>query len=125
MTVTTIGTTTYGKNVGSITVTDDSGEIAWGMQPIVFKSFNSLGQSDYSTGFTPSVALEEPLVLQPLGSTSETLLNEALAQITGTPTARRGAADPNPLTGVGSSLKRKAGNGGWMVKRVKSLTSGI
>jgi carboxyl-terminal processing protease len=61
MTVTTIGTTTYGKNVGSITIVDDSGKIKWGMQPIVFKSFNSLGQSDYSTGFTPNVEVEEPL----------------------------------------------------------------
>ena len=119
MTVNTIGTTTYGKNVGSITVTDDSSEIAWGMQPIVFKSFNSLGQSDYSTGFTPSVEVEEPLLLQPLGDTREAMLSAALAQITGTPTARQGVTDANPLTGVGSSLKRKAGAGGWMVKRAK------
>ncbi len=121
MTVATIGTTTVGKNVGSITVTDDSGEFAWGIQPIVFKSFNSLGQSDYSTGFVPSVEVEEPLVLEALGDTREALLNEALFQITGATTARRGVAGGNPLTSVGSSLQRNAGNGGWMVKRVKSL----
>ena len=65
MTVTTIGTTTYGKNVGSITITDDSGKIKWGLQPIVFKSFNTLGQSDYSTGFTPSTEVKNPLVCCP------------------------------------------------------------
>lgn len=121
MTVATIGTTTVGKNVGSITVTDDSGKFAWGIQPIVFKSFNSLGQSDYSTGFVPSVEVEEPLMLEALGDTREALLNEALFQITGATTARRGVASGNPLTSVGSSLQRNAGNGGWMVKRVKSL----
>ena len=61
MTVTTIGTTTYGKNVGSITITDDTGKIKWGMQPIVFKSYNTLGQSDYATGFTPNTTVEESI----------------------------------------------------------------
>ena len=123
MTVTTIGTTTYGKNVGSITITDDSGKIKWGMQPIVFKSYNSLGQSDYSTGFTPNTAVEESLTLLPLGDTKEALLNEALYEITGSAVAsgRRGTTSGNSLVTLGSSLQRKAG-GHSMIRQLRNLT---
>lgn len=121
MTVTTIGTTTYGKNVGSITITDDTGKIKWGMQPIVFKSFNNAGQSDYSTGFKPSIEVDEPLTLLPLGDTKEALLNEALTQIAGgTANARRAASTGNPLPQLGSSIQRKAG-GQPMIRQLKTL----
>jgi carboxyl-terminal processing protease len=121
MPVTTIGTTTYGKNVGSITITDDTGRIKWGIQPIVFKSFNSAGQSDYATGFAPTIEVEEPLTLLPLGDTREALLSTALGQISGTAaTARVGVAQVNPLAGIGSSIQRKAG-GGRMVKTMKTI----
>lgn len=110
MPVTTIGTTTTGKNVGSITITDDTGDIKWGIQPIVFKSFNAAGQSDYTAGFTPSVEIDEPLTLLPLGDTREALLGAALTQITGSTAAgRQSAASANPLSSIGSSLQRKAG----------------
>lgn len=122
MTVTTIGSTTYGKNVGSITITDDTGKIAWGMQPIVFKSYNSAGQSDYSTGFTPSVEVDESISLLPLGDTNEAMLNEALYQITGgTSGARRSARTGNTLSAVGSSIQRKAGGGHAMIRQLKTL----
>ncbi|MFD2569148.1 S41 family peptidase [Spirosoma soli] len=121
MTVTTIGTTTYGKNVGSITITDETGVIKWGMQPIVFKSFNSAGQSDYSMGFAPNFEVEEPINLLPLGDTREALLSTALSQITGTSApARQGVVNSNPLTALGSSIQRKAG-GALMVKTLKTL----
>lgn len=120
MTVTTIGTTTYGKNVGSITIVDDSGKIKWGLQPIVFKSFNSQGQSDYSAGFTPNVEVQEPLVLQPLGDVSEPLLNEALYQISGNRLARRAVTAGNSLPALGSSIQRKAG-GGRMIKTLSTF----
>lgn len=123
MTVTTIGTTTYGKNVGSITITDETGKIKWGMQPIVFKSFNNLGQSDYATGFKPTIEVEEPLNLLPLGDTREAMLAAALAQITGTSSgARAAAANANPLSSLGSSIQRKAGGqSGGMVKQLKTF----
>ncbi|WP_460961223.1 S41 family peptidase [Spirosoma litoris] len=121
MTVTTIGTTTYGKNVGSITITDDSGKIKWGMQPIVFKSYNSLGQSDYATGFTPSIEVDEPVNLLPLGDTNEDLLNTALSQISGSvASARKATSSGNPLINLGSSIQRKAG-GHSMIRELKSL----
>lgn len=121
MTVTTIGTTTYGKNVGSITITDDTGEIKWGMQPIVFKSYNSAGSSDYATGFAPNVTVEEPLSLLPLGDTKEALLSTALSQITGTSAnGRQAAGTGNPLTSLGSSIQRKVG-GYNMIRPLKTL----
>jgi C-terminal processing protease CtpA/Prc len=120
MTVTTIGGTTYGKNVGSITISDDTGKIKWGMQPIVFKSYNSAGQSDYSTGFTPNVEVDEPLTLLPLGDTNEAFLKVALGQITGSANGRQAVAARNPLLAVGSSIQRKAG-GHAMVRQLKSL----
>ncbi|GAB3558522.1 S41 family peptidase [Spirosoma fluminis] len=121
MNVITIGTTTYGKNVGSITITDDTGKINWGMQPIVFRSYNSADQSDYSTGFTPTIEVEEPINLLPLGDTREALLGTAIGQITGsTSVGRQGAINSNPLLAVGSSIQRKAG-GGRMVKALKSF----
>ncbi|GAB3640488.1 S41 family peptidase [Spirosoma arcticum] len=106
----TIGRTSYGKNVGSITIEDtENKRIKWGMQPITTKSFNKDNQSDYSTGFVPTVELREPLALKPLGDVTERYLSEALFQITGTRTARRAASDERPVTSVGSSIERKAG----------------
>lgn len=120
MTVTTIGTTTYGKNVGSITITDDTGKIKWGMQPIVFKSYNSAGSSDYSTGFTPNVQVQESISLLPLGDTNEAMLKTALAQISGTSAnGRQATVTGNPLPSIGSSLQRKAG-GRSMVRALKN-----
>lgn len=121
MTVNTIGGTTYGKNVGSITITDETGKISWGMQPIVFKSYNSANSSDYATGFTPTVQVDEPINLLPLGDTNEALLNEALYQISGGTTGgRRASITGNTLPAVGSSLQHKAGSQS-MFKALKSL----
>ena len=120
MSVITIGTTTYGKNVGSITITDETGNIKWGLQPIVFRSYNALNQSDYATGFTPSVTVEEPLNLLPLGDTREAMLSAALGQITGSSAGGRVGVNANSLTALGSSIQRKAG-GAPMVKTLKTL----
>jgi len=80
-----IGNKTVGKNVGSITLNaENDPNNKWGMQPIITKSFNSLKQSDYDTGFNPQVFLEDnSLILYPLGDPRERLLNRALQEITG------------------------------------------
>jgi C-terminal processing protease CtpA/Prc len=80
-----IGNKTVGKNVGSITLNEDNDpNNLWGMQPIVTKSFNSLKQSDYDTGFNPQIFLEDnSFILYPLGDPRERLLNSALREITG------------------------------------------
>ncbi|MFM7851365.1 MAG: S41 family peptidase, partial [Flammeovirgaceae bacterium] len=63
-----IGSTTYGKNVGSISIYEQNDpKNTWGMQPIVVKSFNSLDQSNYSNGFTPNIKDDDNGVLAPLG----------------------------------------------------------
>lgn len=121
MSVVTIGTKTYGKNVGSTTITDETGTIKWGLQPIIVKAFNSLGQSDYTGGFSPTVEVEEPITLLPLGDTSEDLLGAAIQQITGTTTGGRVALrDNNPLKMIGSSIQRKAGGSNFFV-HLKSI----
>ncbi|MBD2699852.1 PDZ domain-containing protein [Spirosoma sp. BT702] len=116
MTVNTIGTTTVGKNVGSITISDKTGAIKWGMQPITFKSANALGFTDYGNGFTPAVEVKEPLIgMKALGDLTESLLSEAIFQISGTRTARRGV-DADVQESIGSSLDRKAGGGNMFIE---------
>jgi C-terminal processing protease CtpA/Prc len=80
-----IGDTTYGKNVGSISLFDEKdSQNTLGLQPIVLKVFNSLDQSDYSTGFQPNVVSKDnSLYLYPLGDPREALLSQALGQISG------------------------------------------
>nr|WP_293834021.1 S41 family peptidase [uncultured Arsenicibacter sp.] len=120
MSVVTIGSTTYGKNVGSTTISDDTGKIKWGLQPIIVKAYNSLGQSDYTGGFAPTVEIEEPITLKPLGDVNEDLLSTALQQISGTGSGRFGIRNNNPLTVIGSSVQRKAGGSNFFV-HLKSL----
>ncbi len=119
MTVTTIGTTTVGKNVGSITISDDKGRIKWGMQPLTFKSANAVGFSDYPDGFQPAVEVKEPtLGMKAFGDLSDPLLNEAVFQMTGSRMARRAAPEGvTPLTEAASSLDDKAGGGNMFVEQ--------
>lgn len=86
-----IGDTTYGKNVGSVSLYEEKDpKNVWGLQPIVVKVYNSLDQSDYSDGFTPDVLHKDnSLYLYPLGDAREALLSQAIAQITGTATTAR------------------------------------
>ena len=114
MTVTTIGTTTVGKNVGSITISDPNGFIKWGIQPITFKSANAQGFTDYAGGFTPTVEVKEPTVgMKAFGDVTEPMLNEAIYQISGSRSGRRIATESATVDqpSLGSSLDRKAGGG--------------
>lgn len=87
-----VGTTTYGKNVGSFTIYDspDFGpnninqSHTNAMQPISFKIFNKLDESDYTQGFEPDIELVEYVIdMKPFGDLSEPLLNRALKNIDG------------------------------------------
>ena len=85
-----IGTTTYGKNVGSITVKDidQNGNInpdhKWAMQPIISQSSNVNYESEYYNGFDPDYYVAEDLTdLLPLGDENELLLKSALDIIKG------------------------------------------
>ncbi len=81
MEVILVGEHTYGKNVGSFTITDEKKRWNYGLQPITFKITNSVDQSDYGTvnGFIPNYqVIDNVLPYRLLGDPSETLLNAAL-----------------------------------------------
>lgn len=87
-----IGEKTYGKNVGSYTVYDSpdfSGNNinpnhTVAMQPITFRIYNKLDQSDYTHGFEPTIeAVEYAAEMKPFGDTNEPLLKVALDKIDG------------------------------------------
>ena len=81
MNVILIGEHTYGKNVGSFTITDNAKRWNYGLQPITFKILNALDQSDYGSvnGFLPDYALaDDVLPYKLLGDPNETYLNKAL-----------------------------------------------
>ena len=92
MTVITVGETTYGKNVGSYTVYDSPDFTSKNvnqnhtnaMQPITFKIFNKLDQSDYTHGFTPDYeVVEYASDMKPFGDLEEPLLKSTLDIISG------------------------------------------
>ncbi len=101
MEVILIGETTYGKNVGSISIYEEEDpKNKWGMQPIVVKYFNSLGKSDFTAGFTPNYEVDEfnpdgmvetgdELFLFEFGNTNDPLLGKAISLITGATRAAR------------------------------------
>lgn len=96
MQVIRVGDNTYGKNVGSITIDDEQKRWKWGMQPIVLRTVNANGQSDYGSkeGFAPDVKISDNrLPFKSFGDKQETLLSGVIAYITGktvasTPNAR-------------------------------------
>lgn len=85
-----IGENTEGKYQASTTLYDSNDftreganpNHTYAMQPLIFKSLNSVGHTDYSNGLTPDIGLEEDyLNLGVLGNENETLLAAALAAI--------------------------------------------
>lgn len=107
------GDTTVGKNVGSITLSDAEMRTRWGLQPIVSKSFNSLLQSDYTSGFAPDFRATEGIVIYPYGDDRDPLLKAALADITGSSGSNARMADSfyqlAELREIASSLDHKPG----------------
>lgn len=92
-----VGSTTYGKNVGSITLYDSPGSDYTSqtsansthknaMQPIVFRIFNKNGESDYIQGFQPNIEVKEWYFwnsILPFGDENEQVLKAALDHIRG------------------------------------------
>ncbi|REH48805.1 C-terminal processing protease CtpA/Prc [Tenacibaculum gallaicum] len=95
--VITVGKTTYGKNVGSITLydspttdyTDKSKATTthkMAMQPITFQIFNKQNQSDYVNGFSANIEVNEFSSWNnflPFGNENEILLKTILDNIKG------------------------------------------
>ena len=87
-----IGTTTVGKNVGSVTLYDSpdfsaqgrNGSHTYAMQPIVIKTVNADNFGDYTNGIEPSttnILRETVSTLGTLGDPNEPLLAKALSII--------------------------------------------
>ena len=85
-----IGTTTTGKPQASTTIYDSddfSREGAnpnhtYAMQPLIYKSLNANGVTDYYTGLTPNIEVSEKLSnLGVIGDVNETLLAAAISAI--------------------------------------------
>jgi C-terminal processing protease CtpA/Prc len=90
-----IGTTTYGKCYGSITVDDweEPKRHNWAMQPIVLKYSNAEGFTDFVDGIAPDYPVQEYLLeLAPFGSLEDPMLARALEDMTGVPPATAKAA---------------------------------
>lgn len=81
MDVVLVGEHTYGKNVGSFTLTDSKKRWNYGLQPITFQIANSNDESNYGTvnGFLPNIPVtDNTLPFKQLGDPYETFLNKAL-----------------------------------------------
>lgn len=87
-----VGTVTTGKFQASVTLydSDDFGKDGanknhkYALQPLVFKSANAAGKSDYINGLAPDVVYAEDLGnMGVLGDVSEPLLKAALNHLTG------------------------------------------
>lgn len=110
MDVVLVGETTYGKNVGSITIYETDPEKqkinTWGMQPIVLKAENVEHFSDYGNGFKPDIPANEFEVgMLPLGDTNELMLSETLNHIFGKTSLLRKTAEKKHQM-IGSSVDR-------------------
>ncbi|WP_299104479.1 S41 family peptidase [uncultured Tenacibaculum sp.] len=95
--VVTVGTKSYGKNVGSITLYDapasdftDKSQAnsthKMAMQPITFQIFNKLDQSDYTNGFAANIEVNEFESWNnflPFGDENEVILKTILDKIKG------------------------------------------
>lgn len=82
MDVILIGENTYGKNVGSFTITDPNKRWDYGLQPITFLTTNAIGKSDYGTvsGFTPNYIIKDNVLpYKTLGHPGETYFSKALS----------------------------------------------
>ena len=95
--VITVGETTYGNNVGSITLYDNptsdylnssstNTSHTNAMQPIVFQIYNKNYESDYTQGFEPDIFVDESFYwneILPFGDENEVVLKAALNDIRG------------------------------------------
>ena len=88
--VVNIGSNTAGKYVASSTIKDwDANGVVnpnhkWAMQPIIVKTTNSLGISDYVNGLIPDVNIKEDIAnLLPFGDQNETLLKSVISNFKG------------------------------------------
>lgn len=87
MRVAHIGETTYGKDVGAISITDnrEPQRIPWVLLPETYKLANARGEGGYAQGIVPQLLVDEKtqLPLLPVGSKEDPLIDKALSIIIG------------------------------------------
>lgn len=117
MEVILIGETTYGKNVGSISIYEENDpKNKWGMQPIIVRYANSEGFSAFTAGFTPKYEIDEfnpdgipytndELFLFELGDINDPLLGKAISLISDETRATRSIRTTTPFRS--SQIDRK------------------
>ena len=93
MNVVTIGSDTHGKFVASITLTDESGQHPWAIQPIVYRSANANGNTDFWTGLPAQVDADDDYFHE-LGDPNENLLHTALQMASGQIARKRSIVYP-------------------------------
>ena len=109
MNVVLIGTTTEGKNVGSVSFTNQ--ELMITMSPIVCKIYNSAGESDYENGFEADEKVDENSDMAhflPFGNPNELLLGTALGLIQGNVAASYRQKPNRQTTVLHNSIARRA-----------------
>ncbi|MFV0390996.1 MAG: S41 family peptidase [Paludibacteraceae bacterium] len=116
MDVILIGETTVGKNVGSVSLYEENdAKNKWGMQPIIAKYYNSLNQSDFTSGFIPNYEVDEleDLRIVPFGDTNDVMLNKALTVIGGSfnPVLSR-----SPRTNMANKMQKVANSSSILEK---------
>jgi C-terminal processing protease CtpA/Prc len=126
--VSTIGTLTYGKYTGSITVYDSDNfsktgdnfntNHTWALQPIVFEYMNSVGQN-VKGGIVPTIEkIEYVSEFKELGTLEEPLLAEAIAYITGSgKPARNSKIQRIQFDEIENKLDPKYGRNGYVTDK--------
>ena len=98
MTVTTIGSTTYGKCYGGPLFSPSDYKESWSsldtwmLYCIGYKTANANGYTDFYNGIDPTVSVEQDIETVPVGDESDGLLSVALARITGTSATTKSAS---------------------------------
>lgn len=95
MQVITIGTTTYGKDVGSYTIADN--RYKYQLQPITFRYYNALNDSTPQTGILPTIRVNDDLN-HARGDIREAMLKTALEYLSGTLTEKSQLIDETAET---------------------------
>lgn len=112
ITVKQVGTTTRGKFQASITLYDSSNfrrdkanpGHTYAVQPLVLKSINSVGYTDYFNGLDPEIKIEEDYAnLGMLGDVNEPLLKAAIEDILGKKVSKKSNNTTRQPESIGDS----------------------
>ncbi|WP_303207196.1 S41 family peptidase [Bacteroides oleiciplenus] len=113
-----------GNTKGEVVATESfpSNKFLWVLRPVVCEVFNSEGEADYASGFTPDYAvsaLSDFAKVLPLGDPNEELLSAALGIIDGSIVLPEPEPEPEPetqMTAVKSVKVKRTFRSGLIIK---------